>query len=281
MDAELSHTEQASGEQTLVEQIAAEPIAAEQAPEQEEKQVTIYAQELTKHFRGQGELIKAVDGVSFSFTEGQLVTIMGPSGCGKTTLLYILGGLDKLTSGELIIDGVNVGKLSGRQEHLFRRNKLGFVFQSFHLVPNLSALENVMLPMQLKGGMSRAAMRERAHSLLKQVGIDERYKHKPGKLSGGQQQRVAIARALANDPKVILADEPTGNLDSKTGKVIIQLLKQFAEQGKTVIIVTHDAGIASVADVRMELDDGKIKAMDNYVAPVHKLTQPRKKKRRS
>ena len=172
-------------------------------------------------------MIKAVDNVSFAFTEGQFVAVMGPSGCGKSTLLYLLGGLDKATSGELIVDGVNVGKLSAKQEHLFRRQKLGFVFQSFHLIPNLTALENVMFPMQLKGGKTRQEMRERARKLLLQVGIDnDRHKHKPGKLSGGQQQRVAIARALANDPKVILADEPTGNLDSRNGKLIVELLKQ-------------------------------------------------------
>jgi ABC-type lipoprotein export system ATPase subunit len=289
MDAELSRTEpmleeQTEDETTLDAPTIDEPVAVESAavePVGTEKQTIIYAEGLSKHFKGQGELIKAVDNVSFGFTEGQLITVMGPSGCGKTTLLYMLGGLDKLTSGDLVIDGVNVGKLSARQEHLFRRNKLGFVFQSFHLIPNLSALENVMLPMQLKGGMSNAAMRERAHLLLAEVGIDDRYKHKPGKLSGGQKQRVAIARALANDPKVILADEPTGNLDSKTGKVIIQLLKQLAEGGKTVIIVTHDSSIANVADVRMEMEDGQIKTMGNYVAPVRNLAQSKKKKKRN
>jgi ABC-type lipoprotein export system ATPase subunit len=274
MDAELSRVD----EQAVVAQ---QPD--EQAPEQQERQVTIRAEGLSKYFKNQGEVIRAVDDVSFVFTEGQFVAIMGPSGCGKSTLLYILGGLDKLTDGELTIDGVDVRKLSGRQEHLFRRQKLGFVFQSFHLIPNLTALENVMLPMQFKGGRSKREMQERAHKLLVQVGINEdRHRHKPGKLSGGQQQRVSIARALANDPKVILADEPTGNLDSRTGKLIVQLLKQLAEQGRTVVVVTHDSSIANIADVRMKLNDGMIEAMENYVAPTinSKLTQPRKKKRR-
>jgi ABC-type lipoprotein export system ATPase subunit len=232
-------------------------------PVQENKQITVYARGLSKFFKSQGETIRAVNDVSFAFTEGQFVSIMGPSGCGKSTLLYVLGGLDKATSGELVIDGVDVRSLSPRQEHLFRRQKLGFVFQSFHLIPNLSALENVMLPMQLIGGKSRLNVVERAKSLLMQVGINEdRYNHKPGKLSGGQKQRIAIARALANDPKVILADEPTGNLDSKNGRLIIQLLKTLAEQGKTVIVVTHDAGVADIADVRINLEDGMVKALE-------------------
>jgi ABC-type lipoprotein export system ATPase subunit len=204
-------------------------------------------------------MIRAVDKVSFTFTEGQFVTILGPSGSGKSTLLYLLGGLDRPDAGELVIDGVDITRLSSTQEHRLRRQKLGFVFQSFHLIANLTALENVMLPMELKGGMSSVAMRKRASSLLKQVGIDEnRNHHTPGKLSGGQQQRVAIARALANDPRVILADEPTGNLDSQTGKLIVELLKQLAEQGKTVIVVTHDANIAEVANMCIEMQDGRI-----------------------
>jgi ABC-type lipoprotein export system ATPase subunit len=254
----------------------------EQPTPQGDAQITIVAEGLTKHFKNRGELIKAVDGVSFTFTERQFITVMGPSGSGKSTLLYILGGLDKATRGELTIDGVDVMHLSGRQEYLFRRQKLGFVFQSFHLIPNLTALENVMLPMELSRKKSRADMRDRARSLLLQVGINQdRHNHRPGKLSGGQQQRVAIARALANDPKVILADEPTGNLDSRNGKMIIQLLKRLASQeGKTVIVVTHDRSIGGVADVRMEMEDGQIESMDNYVEPVRKDTAPRKKKRR-
>jgi ABC-type lipoprotein export system ATPase subunit len=204
-------------------------------------------------------MIRAVDGVSFTFTQGQCIAILGPSGSGKSTLLYLLGGLDRPDAGELVIDGVDITRLSSTQEHRLRRQKLGFVFQSFHLIATLTALENVMLPMELKGDVSSAAMLKRASSLLKQVGIDEnRYHHTPGKLSGGQQQRVAIARALANDPQVILADEPTGNLDSQTGKLIVELLKRLAEQGKTVIVVTHDASIAEVADVCLGMQDGRI-----------------------
>jgi ABC-type lipoprotein export system ATPase subunit len=292
MDAELSPIEQEQiteeadqeiSEQTLTGPIASGSVATAQTSSVEnEKKVTIYAEGLSKHFKSIGETVKAVNDVSFAFTEGQFVTIMGPSGCGKSTLLYILGGLDKATSGELVVDGVDVRRLSPRQEHLFRRQKLGFVFQSFHLIPNLSALENVILPMQLAGHQSHHAMAARAKDLLIQVGINEdRHNHKPSKLSGGQKQRVAIARSLANDPKVILADEPTGNLDSKNGKLIIQLLKTLSEQGKTVIIVTHDSSVANIADVRMSLNDGRIEALENYTTPTRNVPQTRKKKRRA
>jgi ABC-type lipoprotein export system ATPase subunit len=249
-----------------------ELFSVKQAPEQVDPTlptVTVEASGLSKSFRLGGETIDAVDDVSFAFTEGQFVAILGASGSGKSTLLYLLGGLDKPTSGELHVDGADVTRLSGNQEHRFRRQKLGFVFQAFHLLPELTALENVMLPMELQGGMTNASQRERASTLLRQVGIDaNREQHKPGRLSGGQQQRVAIARALANNPPVILADEPTGNVDSITGKRIIRLLKQLAEQGRTVIVVTHDHSIAEVADVRLQMQDGRIVTMDNYVPPV-------------
>lgn len=193
--------------------------------------VTVVAEGLSKSFRLGDEMIHAVDEVSFAFTEGQFVAILGSSGSGKSTLLYLLGGLDKPTSGELSVDGVDVKRLAGNQEHRFRRQKLGFVFQSFHLIPRLTALENVMLLMELKGGLTNASRRERASALLSQVGLSEnRHQHTPGGLSGGQQQRVAIARAIANDPRVILADEPTGNVDSITGRLIIWLLKQLANK---------------------------------------------------
>src|SRR5215467_11910826 len=226
--------------------------------------VTVIVENVSKSFQAGGQMILAVREVSFTCTAGQFVAILGPSGSGKSTLLYLLGGLDKPSTGELIIDGVNVKELSAAQEYRFRRQKLGFVFQSFHLIPSLTVLENVMLPMELKGGVSDAAMYERARALLGLVGIDEdRHRHRPGKLSGGQQQRVAIARALANDPKVILADEPTGNLDSQTGRLIVALLKQLAEQGRTVIVVTHDPSVAEVADVRLKMQDGRIANMES------------------
>jgi len=252
------------------------PVAAKSWAEQP---VTIVAQGLSKYFKHTGRLIKAVDEANFTFTEGQFITITGPSGSGKSTLLYILSGLDKATKGELQVDGVDVRRLSGRKENRLRRQRMGFVFQSFHLLPTLTALENVMLPVQLLGGKSPEEMRERARVLLFQFGINEdRHSHRPGKLSGGQQQRVAIARALANDPRVILADEPTGNLDTFNGKRIVELLKKLSEQGKTVIVVTHDRSIARVADVRLEMEDGRIRGMGNYVAPTRPPTLARKKK---
>ncbi|HEU5198591.1 MAG TPA: ABC transporter ATP-binding protein [Ktedonobacterales bacterium] len=231
----------------------------EKAVEKPTEKALIIAEGLSKHFTQGGELIKAVDRVSFKISPRQLVAITGPSGCGKTTLLYLLGSLEKPTSGKLLIDGIDVFALKGRQENDFRSKKVGFVFQSYNLIPNLSAVENVALAMEVSGKYKGKDRTDRAHDLLDQVGLEERrHEHRPGKLSGGQQQRVAIARALANDPAVILADEPTGNLDSKTGRRIVELLLQLAHQGRTVIVVTHDRSIARLADRRMELEDGRI-----------------------
>ena len=274
MDTDLTPVDERDDEESEETPLPFQPVSV-----QDGKPVTIVAQELSKYFTHKGEIIKAVDGVSFTFTEGQFVTIIGPSGSGKSTLLYVLGGLDQATSGELLVDGVDVRHLSEQREHQFRRAKMGFVFQSFYLLPTLTALENVMLPMQLAGGQSSAQLRERARALLLEAGINEdRHSHRPGKLSGGQQQRVAIARALANDPRVILADEPTGNLDTFNGKRIIELLKKLSEQGKTVIVVTHNRSIAREADVRLEMEDGRIRGMGNYIAPTRSLTLARKKK---
>ena len=219
---------------------------------------SIVVQDLSKVFQDGTEEIRAVDGVSFTCYPRQFVAITGPSGCGKSTLLYLLGNLEKPTTGKLLIDGIDVTQLEGQASIEFRRHKVGFVFQSFHLIPNLSAWENVMLPMEIAG--TEAASREqKALDVLVQVGIDEnRQHHRPGKLSGGQQQRVAIARALANDPAVVLADEPTGNLDSKNSSRIVSLLRELARRGRTIVIVTHDLGIANQADLHIELEDGQI-----------------------
>ncbi len=269
MDTDLTPVDERDDEESEETPLPFQPVSV-----QDGKPVTIVAQGLSKYFTHKGEIIKAVDGVSFTFTEGQFVTIIGPSGSGKSTLLYVLGGLDQATSGELLVDGVDVRHLSEQQEHQFRRAKMGFVFQSFYLLPTLTALENVMLPMQLAGGQSSAQLRERARALLLEAGINEdRHSHRPGKLSSGQQQRVAIARALANDPRVILADEPTGNLDYRNSKRIVELLKKLSEQGKTVIVVTHDRGIARVADVRLEMEDGKLRPMPKYVGSTDSPTR--------
>jgi len=260
MDAEHFPVEPLHKQRDLSQPVELRPEQAGPTP----AAATVMAENVSKSFQAGGQMIQAVREVSFTCTAGQFVAVLGPSGSGKSTLLYLLGGLDRLSAGELTVDGVNVGRLSATQEQRFRRQKLGFVFQSFHLIAGLTALENVMLPMELKGDTSDAAMRERAHTLLRLVGIDEnRHQHRPGKLSGGQQQRVAIARALANDPRIILADEPTGNLDSQTGRLIVQLLKQLAEQGRTVIVVTHDPSIAEVADMHLEMQDGRIAITEN------------------
>ena len=200
----------------------------------------------------------AVDGVSLKLLRGKMMAIKGASGSGKTTLLNMIGALDKPTSGKIMVDGIDVSRISGREEAKYRLNKVGFVFQSYYLIPNMTALENVMLPMELLG-TKRDQQETKAHELLKRMGIDESHQaRRPTRLSGGEQQRVAIARALANDPAVILADEPTGNLDSKTGKRIVEILYNLTQEGRTVIVATHSADIAARADMTLEMEDGKV-----------------------
>ena len=203
--------------------------------------------------------VAAVNDVSFTIPEGEFASIVGRSGSGKTTLLSMLGALDKPTSGSIMIDGKDIAKLSDHALISYRCQKIGFVFQSYNLVPNLTAVENVMLPMEFAGQGSKDR-KERAIKLLKQVGLTENeMSRKPGRLSGGQQQRVAIARALANKPKLILADEPTGNLDSQTGKMIFDLLHGLAKsEHTTIIVVTHDLQIAGKTDKKFQLKDGKL-----------------------
>ena len=208
----------------------------------------------------QGDIeIRAVDDTTWSIEDsGKLIAIIGPSGSGKTTLLNLLGALDLPDTGELIIEGKNVSRFSEKELTEYRKRKIGFVFQTYNLIPNLSALENVMLPMEFTGTPNQKA-RKRAEELLQEVKMNHRKDHRPSKLSGGEQQRVAIARALANNPDIVLADEPTGNLDSKTGREIINLLKNLAHtKNKTVIVVTHDEGIVDTADEKYILRNGKI-----------------------
>ena len=217
------------------------------------------AAELTKYFKSGPVIVKAVDGVSFSLPASTMVALRGPSGCGKSTLLNLIGALDRPDSGTLTVDGVDVGKLSGGGEVAYRREKVGFVFQQFNLIPHFSALENVTLPLELGGHHTNGSAILRARELLSQVGLtQDRLERRPAKLSGGEQQRVAIARALANDPPVVLADEPTANLDSKTGELIVGLLHELSQDGRTVVVATHDSSIAERADVIMEMSDGRI-----------------------
>ena len=216
------------------------------------------AEELTKHFKSGPVIVKAVDGVSFRLPRGKVVALRGPSGCGKSTLLNLIGALDRPHSGQLTVDGVDVSRLSGGGEVAYRRRKVGFVFQQFNLVPQLSAIENVTLPMEFVGG-TNGTSKSRARELLRRVGLaQDRHERRPAKLSGGEQQRVAIARALANEPPIILADEPTANLDSKTGRLIVELLRSLRKEYRTVIIATHDADIAAEADIILEMRDGRL-----------------------
>lgn len=215
--------------------------------------------DVKKIFRIGDMKVAAVNGVSFKVEQGQFASIVGQSGSGKTTLMSLLGGLDKPTGGSIEIDGKDISKLHDHALIGYRCKQIGFVFQAYNLITNLTALENVMLPMEA----ARVPMRQRkarATELLKQVGFsDDQMKRKPGKLSGGQQQRVAIARALANKPALILADEPTGNLDSHTGDMVLSLLKELAHSKKTtVIVVTHDLAMANKADIVLQLKDGKL-----------------------
>ena len=214
----------------------------------------IDARNLTRTF--DNGAVTALRDVSFAVADGEFVSIIGPSGCGKSSLLNLLGALDTPTSGEIWFAGRSLGKI--RDLSQFRAQTIGFVFQSFHLLPTLTAIENVQVPM-LETDLGRAERRSRAVDLLHAVGLDHRLHHLPTKLSGGERQRVAIARSLANNPKVLLADEPTGNLDTGSSQVVLALLTQIhRERGMTVITVTHDAGVAGAAERTIRMLDGRI-----------------------
>jgi putative ABC transport system ATP-binding protein len=204
--------------------------------------------------------LRALGGVSFSVNSGEWVALMGPSGSGKTTLINILGGLDTLTAGSVVVDGVDLSKLSDNQLVRYRAEKVGFVFQQFHLVPYLTALENVMLAQYFHSVTDE----KQAEDALKRVGLGDRLTHLPARLSGGEQQRVAIARALINQPKLILADEPTGNLDAQNEEIVLRLLREFHRQGRTIVMVTHDPVVARLADRRIELHHGKIASQEIF-----------------
>jgi putative ABC transport system ATP-binding protein len=199
--------------------------------------------------------VRALAGVSFSVEAGEWIAIMGPSGSGKTTLINILGGLDMPTAGQAVVDGVDVARLDEAGLTRFRAQKIGFVFQQFHLVPYLTALENVMLAQYFHSTTDE----KEAQQALERVGLGDRVEHLPGALSGGEQQRVAVARALINHPKLILADEPTGNLDEANEETVIQLFKELHQEGHTILMVTHDPSIGNLADRRIEFAHGKLK----------------------
>jgi putative ABC transport system ATP-binding protein len=215
---------------------------------------------LSKTYASSHGPVTAVEDISFNVGVGEFVSIIGKSGSGKSTLLSLLGALDSPTEGEILVDTVDIARLSGAKQTKYRAKKIGFVFQHYNLIPNLTAQENVMLALEFGGTSSTAEKKERAEALLGAVGIsnDEQLR-KPAKLSGGQQQRVSIARALANKPAIILADEPTGNLDTETGKLIFDLLHSLSRsEGTTILVVTHDLEIAGKTDRQFNLKDGKL-----------------------
>ena len=218
----------------------------------------IRAEGLVKEYIQGGRPVRALDGVDLVVEEGEFLAIMGPSGSGKSTLLHILGALDRPTEGRILIRGVDLSRLSDMELAELRNREIGFVFQFFNLIPRMDALSNVELPLAI-AGVPREERRRRAMELLKLVGLGDRMTHRPSELSGGEQQRVAIARALANDPSIILCDEPTGNLDSKTGEEVIRLMKELnLKGGKTFINVTHDPAVAQMTERILYLHDGRI-----------------------
>jgi putative ABC transport system ATP-binding protein len=216
---------------------------------------------------GEGEAaVEALKGVDVGVEPGEMLAIMGSSGSGKSTLLTLLGGVDVPTSGQVLLEGVDLATLTDDQRTLIRRKRIGFVFQAFNLLPILTAEENVALPLELDGVSSKAAV-ERAQKTLELVGLEKRRGHLPGKLSGGEQQRVAIARALVIEPAILLADEPTGNLDSANGKRITQVLRDLVDQhGQTIVMVTHDPLVAQQADRAIFLSDGHVEKEEKYRA---------------
>lgn len=217
----------------------------------------IQIRQLQKTFQMGQTVVHALAGVDIDIPSGSFTVVMGPSGSGKSTLLYLVGGLDQPSSGSIRVGEIRLDTMDENDLALYRRKKVGFIFQSFNLVPSMSALDNVCFPMQFNG-IAPKKRKEKSLELLRMVGLEDRAQHKPTELSGGQQQRVAVARALVNDPELILADEPTGNLDSNSGLGIMQLLSELHHQGKTVLVVTHDPRMQHFATRVIYLLDGHI-----------------------
>ncbi|HEC67194.1 MAG TPA: ABC transporter ATP-binding protein [bacterium] len=219
----------------------------------------IIIRDAKKHFKLGEEVVRALDGVDLKINDGEFVAVVGPSGSGKTTLMHNIGGIDQLSNGSIKVNDIELSDMNDKELSRYRNETVGFVFQTFNLQPTLSALENVELPLTFSGE-DRQIMRKKAKKALEKVGLGRRLNHKPGELSGGQRQRVSIARAIVNRPSIILADEPTGNLDSITGKKIINLLEKLNKKEKiTLLIVTHDDRIAEKSDRVIHILDGKIK----------------------
>ena len=212
--------------------------------------------EVSKVYKIGETAFKALNSVSLETKKGEFVAVLGPSGSGKSTLMHLIGGLDKPSQGTITVDGQNLGKLSDSKLARYRSEKVGFVFQFFNLLQGTTSLNNVTLP--LVYSRKKANRKQKATEILKEVGLGEKLKNRPNQLSGGEQQRVSIARALVNDPEIILADEPTGNLDSKTGAAIFELLRELNQKGKTVVVVTHDNSLAEKAGRIIRVADGKV-----------------------
>ena len=212
---------------------------------------------ISKIYNIGSEKLTVLDDVSLNIEKGEFVAIVGASGSGKSTLMNMIGGLDRPSRGEVIIEGEDISKFKDKKMSKFRNEKIGFVFQSFNLESTLTALENVMMPLMI-AGVSDKEMKGKAKSVLEALGMGDRMKHKPTELSGGQRQRVSIARALVNDPKIILADEPTGNLDSKSGAAAMEMLTNFKKKGYTIVMVTHNMEEARYADRVIKIKDGKV-----------------------
>ena len=219
--------------------------------------LTLSARDVRRDYRLGGEIVHAVRGVTLDVAEGEYVAIVGPSGCGKSTMLNLLGAIDRPDSGSVMIRGMDISRMRDAEATRFRLNHIGFVFQRFHLMPALSARENVELPLA-EARVPKSDRRKRASELLAYVGLARREHHRPSELSGGEQQRVAIARALANRPALLLADEPTGELDAKTGEDVIGLLGQLNADGTTIVVVTHDEDLARAARRVVHMRDGVI-----------------------
>ena len=230
-----------------------------------ERKVLIRLKDVSKFYHMGETIVKALNGVDFKIYDGDFVAIMGPSGSGKSTAMNLVGNLDVPTHGKIYLDEYDTSELGESELAQIRGKKIGFIFQSFNLIPNLTAKENVMLPMMFQG-ISIEEREERAVKLLNLVGLEKREEHYPGQLSGGERQRVAIARSLANDPEVVLADEPTGNLDTKTGQIVMKFLDKLHNEGKTIIMVTHDSDLAKKhAEIVYWLRDGKLEKVTKKI----------------
>ncbi len=223
----------------------------------------IHTENITKHYKVGNFVVEALSGVTIDIEKGEYIAITGPSGSGKSTMMHLLGCLDTPTSGKYFLSGVDVTTLSDLELSRLRNKSIGFVFQTFNLLPRITVTKNVELPL-MYAGMRTSDRLKKTNAILERVGLSHRKTHRPNELSGGEMQRVAVARALINDPEVVFADEPTGNLDSKTGREIMVLFDDIAKEGNTIILVTHDAAVASHARRQLKMLDGKIIEETNY-----------------